>query len=108
MSIYYCSTEFINTREEGKALIREIALKRTDAKSGTAETAGGQSFAVAPAAENGAAAPAVFQEAVPRPLERLRSVAGDGSPNFGGPGGTEDNMESPRREFEPVNLTFTP
>jgi len=101
-------TEFINTREEGKALIREIALKRTDAKSGTAETAGGQSFAVAPAAENGAAAPAVFQEAVPRPLERLRSVAGDGSPNFGGPGGTEDNMESPRREFEPVNLTFTP
>jgi len=101
-------TEFINTREEGKALIREIALKRTDAKSGTAETAGGQSFAVAPVAENGSAAPAVFQEAVPRPLERLRSVAGDGSPNFGGPGGTEDNMESPRREFEPVNLTFTP
>jgi len=101
-------TEFINTREEGKALIREIALKRTDAKSGTAGTTGGQSFAVAPAAENGSAAPAVFQEAVPRPLERLRSVAGDGSPNFGGPGGTEDNMESPRREFEPVNLTFTP
>ena len=30
---YTLSTEFINTREEGKALIKEIALKRIEFKS---------------------------------------------------------------------------
>jgi len=113
-------TEFINTREEGKTLIKEIALKRIECKGSVAAKG------LAGTLKDADGIDSEEPKQVVRPLERLRSVAADdayngSSPNFGSQGGAgagagpgaaglanQDNMDSPRREFEPVNLTFTP
>ena len=54
-NIYTHSTEFINTREEGKALIKEIALKRIEFKSvgGSGNGAGGMDDKDSAATEGG-------------------------------------------------------
>ena len=75
-------TEFTNTREEGKSLIKEIAMKRSEVKA-----SGGDDI---------------------KPMtglpDRLReSVAFNSST----PGFTNRD-DQPRRDLEPVNLTFTP
>jgi len=110
-------TEFINTREEGKALIKEIALKRIEFKSVGGNGNGGMDDKDSAATGGDVNTDEPKQQA--RPIERLRSVAANeayngSSPNFGGNsgvgagGGAAGAEDSPRREIEPVNLTFTP
>lgn len=112
-------TEFTNTREEGKSLIKEIALKRNEEKTSEkqqqSDGGGGVSSSAAAA---GAGASGSDENNKPRStngggmsvttaVDRLRQAEtyNGVSPGFAN---NSDREDSPRRDFEPVNLTFTP